>query len=664
MKWLQSKERNVFTINEGTSCYAMYLGSSDCFGWKYVLQLEANEIEHRPQAVPGKQHISVKDKEQGKLGCSLLKLRSISKPLLTMPRSYVDNSYNRSVGRVGMPVGSAVVSRSSGGGGSSYGSSGGGGGTTSSFGGTSGGSGYSYGGSDAGSSSRTYVDNAYNRSAGRVGLPVGSAVMSRSSGDVGSSSGKSGGGEEPKTYVDNAYNRNAGRVGLPVGSAVMSRKKQLYSRRKVLCGQCLQQACWKSWNALGTAPLTVASRSTDAYSSDNAGKTGTYVDNAFNRRLGRVGKPLGTAIYNGASNSKEASKGIYRPEVWKQLRDFDPEHPRLQDIYDLIDRRIQEHKDEPEYVRDCDVAKGILNRHDAAIAQSRAKLQRPPWLLSGEVIDWDELEVGEKLGGGGFGDVHVAIWRRKYQVVVKKLRVQRVHQKKRVQFEQEVKVFSKLHHPVIVDFFGACLETPNIAIVMEFMAGGSLYDVLHIECRNLSITQKLLMGEDILSALAYLHELKVVHRDIKSMNVLVCEGLNHCKLGDFGLALKEENQSSSSMADFSVVGTLRYSSPEMLRGERLTVTQLMAADVYAAALTINELFLEEIPFDNMNQHQVRKAVLDGERPEPSPDSKVEYPSWLGRLLKQGMSGNASERPSAELFCTQFQEKSKKMLPAE
>ncbi|KAK3090079.1 hypothetical protein FSP39_008984 [Pinctada imbricata] len=101
-----------------------------------------------------------------------------------MPRYYVDNAYNRRIGRVGLPVGSFVVSKNS-----SFGSSG-----------------------------KTYVDNAYNRALGRVGMPHGSMVVSRD----GSVSYNSTGVD--KTYVDNAYNRSLGRVGMPHGSMVVSRE--------------------------------------------------------------------------------------------------------------------------------------------------------------------------------------------------------------------------------------------------------------------------------------------------------------------------------------------------------------------------------------------------------------------------------------------------------
>lgn len=65
------------------------------------------------------------------------------------------------------------------------------------------------------------------------------------------------------------------------------------------------------------------------------------------------------------------------------------------------------------------------------------------------------------------------------------------------------------------------MTPPNLAIVMEFMPAGSLYDVLHVECRGLAAGQKSHMILDCWSAVAYLHERNVVHRDIKSMNILV-----------------------------------------------------------------------------------------------------------------------------------------------
>jgi serine/threonine protein kinase len=185
--------------------------------------------------------------------------------------------------------------------------------------------------------------------------------------------------------------------------------------------------------------------------------------------------------------------------------------------------RLQQNKSEdPEIVSKCEKAKGILSRHEASLTQYKVGLKKPDWLKGGEVIDYSDLELGDKLGGGGFGDVHVAIWKKKLQVAVKKLRVQRVSQSKKEQFEKEVRLFSSLNHPAIVEFYGVCPVSPNLAIVMEFMPKGSLHDVLHVEEWKLTKKQKSQMIGDILSAISYIHNVEqVAHRDIKSMNVLV-----------------------------------------------------------------------------------------------------------------------------------------------
>ena len=134
-----------------------------------------------------------------------------------MSRKYVDNAYNRRLGRVGMPVGSCVVSRD---GGSNTASSRSamsfrpsGYSTTSQFSVTDM---YSSCGSVSGTSgtSKVYVDNAKNRELGRVGKPIGSRVEHRD-GSVTISSLESSISQQ-RYYVDNPYNRRLGRVGLPI----------------------------------------------------------------------------------------------------------------------------------------------------------------------------------------------------------------------------------------------------------------------------------------------------------------------------------------------------------------------------------------------------------------------------------------------------------------
>ena len=214
-----------------------------------------------------------------------------------MPRSYANNAYNRSVGRVGMPVGSCVISRgSSGGGGSSSGTSG---------------SGSSYLGSasSAGSgvysstgSTRTYVDNSYNRRADRVGLPVGTCVISRNSSGSGSASSTGNGAHSStgsiRTYVDNSYNRRTERVGMPVGSCVISR-----NNGNIRGSSAGYSDSYSGFTGVSASTRPKANNPTRSESSNPK----MYVDNAHNRKLERVGMPHGFKIETKNVQSKNSS---------------------------------------------------------------------------------------------------------------------------------------------------------------------------------------------------------------------------------------------------------------------------------------------------------------------------------------------------------------------
>jgi len=195
-----------------------------------------------------------------------------------MPRHYVDNAMNRSLGRVGMPHGSMIVSRSSG----------------------SGGGGYSL------SSTRTYVDNASNRSLGRVGMPHGSMPVSRSSGNGAEGDSSS----STRTYVDNSYNRTLGRVGKEHGSMVvskgsntpMSRVHKSLSNDSGFCSPSVtpkgkvykDNPLNRRLNRVGLPHGAAVHSLVNLSQKQPAVSPKTYVDNSYNRSVGRVGKPMGS----------------------------------------------------------------------------------------------------------------------------------------------------------------------------------------------------------------------------------------------------------------------------------------------------------------------------------------------------------------------------------
>lgn len=96
---------------------------------------------------------------------------------------------------------------------------------------------------------------------------------------------------------------------------------------------------------------------------------------------------------------------------------------------------------------------------------------------------------------------------------------------------------SILRHPNIALLMGVMPKIPNIVIVFEYMSQGSLYNLLHLKktSANLSLEDRLRIAKDVATVFHYMHSLGIVHRDLKSHNILVDEH-NNIKVCDFGLA--------------------------------------------------------------------------------------------------------------------------------
>jgi hypothetical protein len=91
-------------------------------------------------------------------------------------------------------------------------------------------------------------------------------------------------------------------------------------------------------------------------------------------------------------------------------------------------------------------------------------------------VDMGELEMGEQLGAGGYGEVHKAMWKGT-EVAVKMMISETLSREMERSFKEEVRVMTALRHPNVVLFMAACTKPPKMCIVMEYMALGSLYDV-------------------------------------------------------------------------------------------------------------------------------------------------------------------------------------------
>ena len=168
-----------------------------------------------------------------------------------------------------------------------------------------------------------------------------------------------------------------------------------------------------------------------------------------------------------------------------------------------------------------------------------------------------EIDVKEKLGGGTFATVFKGAWRGT-DIALKVVKQDMdTHE-----FAVEMNVISRLHHPNILQFLGACTArfSPQL-IVMEYMQNGTLETANN----GLCYSQKISIVQDIARGVAYLHNRKpdcIIHRDLKPNNILLTTSYK-AKIADFGLSCLHP-VSNEMYKMTSETGTYRYMAPEVL----------------------------------------------------------------------------------------------------
>ena len=231
-------------------------------------------------------------------------------------------------------------------------------------------------------------------------------------------------------------------------------------------------------------------------------------------------------------------------------------------------------------------------------------------------------------------------------VAIKVLRAERLAPRDYDAYLAEVELINKLQHPPVLRFVGVAWAQPNATLVTEWMAGGSLYDMLHAhekdedgptQPRPLLLRQTLRFSEQIASAVAHVHAHGVVHRDIKSCNILLDRERQVVKIADFGLSRHVATQGKSMTA---ATGTFRWMAPELLSGNGKYGT---AVDVYSFGVVIYEMVSGLLPFPLLSPVEAAvRVVRDNLRPD-LPDS---VPSELAAAVKRCWDADVAKRPAA------------------
>ena len=250
--------------------------------------------------------------------------------------------------------------------------------------------------------------------------------------------------------------------------------------------------------------------------------------------------------------------------------------------------------------------------------------------------------VTEKLGEGGMGVVYRARDLTLHRDVALKFLSVKVldDPKARERVLQEARTISALNHPNICTIYEVGEADGRPYLAMEYIEGHTLsHDVL---LGGLSPETVVRYGIQLADALAHAHERKVVHRDLKSGNVIVTPS-GRVKVLDFGLSSRPPQQVSEETTKFdeswdqqhSITGTLPYIAPELLRGQDADAR----SDVWALGIMLYEMAAGRRPFQGATPYELSAAILR----ESVPATQPPLPPVLNAVIEKCLSKDPTQR---------------------
>ncbi|XP_010695285.1 serine/threonine-protein kinase STY13 [Beta vulgaris subsp. vulgaris] len=307
-----------------------------------------------------------------------------------------------------------------------------------------------------------------------------------------------------------------------------------------------------------------------------------------------------------------------------------------------LERKRKEEEDEQQELRE----------------RGRSSNSRAEW-----EIDPSLLLVKSVIARGTFGTVHRGVYDGQ-DVAVKLLdwgeeghRSEAELSQLRSAFAQEVAVWHKLEHPNVTKFIGATMGSSDLTIqtenghigmprnvccvVVEYLPGGALKNFL-IKNRRRKLAFKVVvqLSLDLARGLSYLHTMKIVHRDVKTENMLLDKQRN-LKIADFGVARVEASNPHDMTGE---TGTLGYMAPEVLNGHAYN----RKCDVYSFGICLWEIYCCEMPYPDLSFSEVTSAVV---RQNLRPEIPRCCPSSLAHVMKRCWDANPDKRPEMDEVVT-------------
>ena len=246
-------------------------------------------------------------------------------------------------------------------------------------------------------------------------------------------------------------------------------------------------------------------------------------------------------------------------------------------------------------------------------------------------------KILEKLGEGGMGIVYLAEdTKLRRQVAIKFLPPQiSANEEERKRFEIEARAAASLNHPNISIIHSIEESGDSCFIVMEFIDGIELKEKIKIG--PVSAKKAINIATQIAEGLSAAHKKGIVHRDIKSQNIMITDD-GKVKIMDFGLAKMKGDSQLTKYG--TTVGTTAYMSPEQAKGDNID----HRTDLWSLGIVLYEMLTAQMPFKGEYDQAVIYSVLN-ESPEPVNKFKDDVPTDLLDIINRLLQKNPSDRYS-------------------
>ncbi|MBK7861337.1 MAG: protein kinase [Archangiaceae bacterium] len=250
----------------------------------------------------------------------------------------------------------------------------------------------------------------------------------------------------------------------------------------------------------------------------------------------------------------------------------------------------------------------------AAVSTTPGGPAAPPAAPKPTDLEVSETLLGQwklesKIGEGGMGNVFLATeMKLGRKVAVKVLSINNLQDETVKRFEREAQVMGKLDHPNIVTLYAVGRHRDVPFLVMRYLEGGSLWDLLDANGGRLTPEQLLPLVKQLCSALGYIHGKNLIHRDLKPSNIFISPQ-GKVTLLDLGLA---RGHTTALTRTGIIWGTPDFMAPEQIVGEKQLDGR---ADLYALGVVLYRMISNQPPFPDEDEQDLMRAHLTRPRPD-------------------------------------------------